>query len=94
MPSTLGRQPMTSQYFEPLALQTFALVAAAIHCTLSDYVTGKKATVMFSQMNIDVHLSIPYEKDYSGCHCTHRSHISGPLQTKTPPTPTMRRKLR
>jgi predicted oxidoreductase (fatty acid repression mutant protein) len=26
-----------------------ALVAAAIHCTLSQYTTGKKVTVMFSQ---------------------------------------------
>jgi len=45
----LGRQPTTSQYFQPHAPQTLALVAAAIHCALSEYATGNKATVMFSQ---------------------------------------------
>jgi hypothetical protein len=34
--NSLGRQPTTSQYFHPLAPQTLALVAAAIHCTLSE----------------------------------------------------------
>jgi len=47
--NSLGRQPTTSQYFQPLAPQTLALVAAAIHCALSEYATGKKATGMFSQ---------------------------------------------
>jgi len=47
--NSLGRQPTTSQYFQPLAPQTLALVAAAIHCALSEYAGGKKATVMFSQ---------------------------------------------
>jgi len=47
--NSLGRQPTTSQYFQPLAPQTLALVAAAIHCALSEYASGKKATVMFSQ---------------------------------------------
>ena len=47
--NSLGRQPMTSQYFQPLAPQTLALIATAIHCVLSGYATGKKATVMFSQ---------------------------------------------
>jgi len=46
---SLGHQPMTSQYLQPLALQTLALVAAAIHWALFEYATGKKATVMFSQ---------------------------------------------
>jgi len=45
----LGCQPTTSQYFQPLAPQTLALAAAAIHCALSEYASGKKATVMFSQ---------------------------------------------
>jgi len=40
---------MTSQYFQPLAPQTLALVAAAIHCALSEYASGKKVTVIFSQ---------------------------------------------
>jgi len=47
--NSLGRQPTTSQYFQPLAHQTFALAAAAIHCALSEYASGKKGTVMFSQ---------------------------------------------
>jgi len=47
--NSLGRQPTTSQYFQPLVPQTLALVAAAIHCVLSEYDTGKKATVMLSQ---------------------------------------------
>jgi diphthamide biosynthesis methyltransferase len=34
---------------QPLTPQTLALVAAAIHCGLSDYAAGKKVTVMFSQ---------------------------------------------
>jgi len=47
--NSLRRQPTTSQYFQPLAPQTLTLAAAAIHCALSEYATGKKATVMFSQ---------------------------------------------
>ena len=47
--NSLGRQPTTSQYFQPLAPQTLALAAAAIHCALSEYASGKKAMVMFSQ---------------------------------------------
>jgi len=47
--NSLGRQPTTSQYFQPIAPQTVALAAAAIHCALSEYTSGKKATVMFSQ---------------------------------------------
>jgi hypothetical protein len=49
MAKNLGRQPTTSQYLQPLAPHPLALVAAAIHCALSEYATGKKATVMFSQ---------------------------------------------
>jgi hypothetical protein len=47
--NSLGHQPTTSQYFQPLTLQTLALAAAAIHCELSEYASGQKATVMFSQ---------------------------------------------
>jgi len=47
--NSLGQQPTTLQFFQPLTLQTLALVAAAIHCALSEYATGKKGTVMFSQ---------------------------------------------
>jgi hypothetical protein len=47
--NSLGRQATTSQYFQPVALQTLALVAAAIHCALSEYATGMQAAVMVSQ---------------------------------------------
>jgi len=47
--NSLGRQPTASQYFQPLAPQTLVLAAAAIHCALSEFASGKKATVMFSQ---------------------------------------------
>ena len=47
--NSLGRPPTTLQFFQPLAPQTLALVAAAIHCALSEYATGKKVTVMCSQ---------------------------------------------
>jgi len=47
--NSLGRLPTTLQLFQPVALQTLALVAAAIHCALSEYATGRKITVMFSQ---------------------------------------------
>jgi hypothetical protein len=30
--NSLGRQPTTSQYFQPFAPQTVALAATAIHC--------------------------------------------------------------
>jgi hypothetical protein len=44
-----GQQPTKSQFFQPLALQTLALVAAAIHCALFEYATGMQVTVKFSQ---------------------------------------------
>jgi hypothetical protein len=37
--NSFGRQPTTSQFFQPLTQQTLALVAAAIHCALSEYAT-------------------------------------------------------
>jgi len=46
--NSLGRQPSTSQYFQPLAPQILALAAAAIHCALSEYARGMNATVMFT----------------------------------------------
>jgi len=39
-----GHQPTTPQYFQPLTLQTLV-----IHWVLSEYASGEKATVMFSQ---------------------------------------------
>jgi len=47
--NSLGRQPTTSQLFQHPTPQTLALVAAAIHCALSEYATGKHVTVLFSQ---------------------------------------------
>jgi len=47
--NSLGRQPTTSQFLQPHTLWTSALDAAAIHCVLSEYATGTKVTVMFSQ---------------------------------------------
>jgi hypothetical protein len=47
--NSFERQPTTSQLFQLLALQTLARVAAAIHCTLSEYATRKKVTVIYSQ---------------------------------------------
>jgi hypothetical protein len=36
------------QFFLPLTQQTLALLAAAIHCGLSEYATAKPVTIMFS----------------------------------------------
>jgi len=47
--NSLGCQPTTLQYFQSLAPQTLALAAAAIYCAMSEFASGKKATVMFSQ---------------------------------------------
>jgi len=47
--NSLGRQRTTSQYFQPLAPQTLVLAATALHCALSEYASGKKAMVKFSQ---------------------------------------------
>jgi hypothetical protein len=45
----LGRQPTTSQFFQPLTPQTLVLVATVIHCALSECATGKKVTVVYPQ---------------------------------------------
>jgi len=47
--NSLRWQPTTLQFFQPLTPQTLALVAAAIHCALSEYASAKKVSVMFSQ---------------------------------------------
>jgi hypothetical protein len=44
-----GHQPTTSQYFQPLASHTVVLAAAANHCVLFEYASGKRATVIFYQ---------------------------------------------
>jgi len=41
-------QPTTSQFFQPLASQTLAVVAAAILLALAEYAHGKMGMVMFS----------------------------------------------
>jgi len=46
--NSLGRQPTTLQFFQPLTPQTLALVAAAIEFALSEYTTGWKVMVIFS----------------------------------------------
>jgi hypothetical protein len=47
--NSLGHQPTTFQHIHSLTLQTLALAAAAIYCTLSEFYSGKKATIRFSQ---------------------------------------------
>jgi len=47
--NSLGQQPTTSQFFQPLPLQTLVLVSAAIHSALSEYANGRKVTVMFPE---------------------------------------------
>jgi len=56
--NSLECQHTTLQYFQPLALQTLALAAEATLYALSEYNSGKKATVMFSQ------------DEYQGTFCT------------------------
>jgi hypothetical protein len=46
--NSLEHHPTTPQNLKPLALQALAKAAAAIHCTLCEYASRKKATVMFS----------------------------------------------
>ena len=58
--NSLGWQLTTSQFFQPLTPLTSALVAAAIHCALSEYATGKKVTDMFLKMNIEVNFDLPW----------------------------------
>jgi len=47
--NSFGWQPSIFQYVQPLALQPLALAPAAIYCTLSEYASGWKATILFSQ---------------------------------------------
>jgi hypothetical protein len=47
--NNMGRQPTASQLFQPLPLLRLAVVAAAFHWALSEFASGKKVTVMFSQ---------------------------------------------
>jgi hypothetical protein len=47
--NSLVQQATASLFFQPLTPPTFALCATPIHSALSQYATGKKVTVMFSQ---------------------------------------------
>jgi len=47
--NSLGHQPTTSKFFQTLALQILEKESEAIHCALSDYATGHKATVICGQ---------------------------------------------
>jgi len=47
--NNLGRKLTTLQFFQPLTLRMLALVAAAIHCALSEHATGQKVTFMISE---------------------------------------------
>ena len=47
--NNLRHQSIIFQYFQHFTLQTVVLTAAVIHCALSEYTSGKKAKVMFSQ---------------------------------------------
>jgi len=47
--NSFRRQPTTFRYFQPLALLTPELAAAAIPWVLSEYDSGKKATGMYSR---------------------------------------------
>jgi len=61
---------------------------AAIHCVLSEYVTGKKVTVMFSQEQYRRKFcpSMVIRLNYSWRHCTtHRFHMVGCFIPPPPP---------
>jgi len=89
--NSLGQQPTTMQFFQPLTPQTLALMAAAIYCMLSEYTTAKKVAVMFSQ------------DEYRGKFCPFtvtdcisaeaialikfKLHMVGLLDTSPPPPP-------
>jgi len=47
--NTMGCQPTTSHYLEPLAPQPFVPEVVVIYCALSEYATGMKYTVMLIQ---------------------------------------------
>jgi len=57
--NSMGWEPMISQYVHHLSSQRLALGAAAMHCVLSEYGCGNKATVMFSQDGYQVHFAHP-----------------------------------
>jgi len=46
--NSLGHKPTTFHYFKLVTLPTLALAAAAIHCSVSEYASAKKAPVRFS----------------------------------------------
>jgi len=84
--NSLGRQPTTLQYCQPLAPQPLALAAAAIHCALSEYTSGKKVTVMFSQDEYRGTFGPSPVINFT-LEATTQSYISG---RTTPPPPPLR----
>ena len=90
-PNILGCQPTSSQYFQFLAPQTLALAAAAIHCVLSEYASGKNAMVMISQDEYRGTFGpspvINFTLEATTQSFTHQQ----PYHNPTPPPPPLRR---
>ena len=89
--NSLGLQPTRSQFFQTLAPQSSVLVAAVIHCALSEYATGNMDTVMFSQ---DEYRGKFYPSMVTDCISAKgialikfKLHMVGLHQTTTPPPP-------
>jgi hypothetical protein len=76
----LGWPLITLHFFHPLTLQTLVLSATAIDCTLCEYATGKKVTVMFSwdeYRGTFCHSTV-IRLYYCRSHCTtHQFHMVG-----------------
>jgi len=86
--NSLGHQPSASQYFQPLALQTLALVVTAIHCALSEYARRKKATVMLCQDEYRGTLCPFAIISLSPAATAKSNHIFvGPVKPPPPPSP-------
>jgi hypothetical protein len=86
--NSLGRQPTTLKFFQPLTPQTLALVAAASHCALSEYATEKMVTVMLSQ---DEYRGIFFPSTVTDCISAEaialikfKLHMVGLLHTPSP----------
>ena len=80
--NSLGCQPTASQYLQRLTPQTIALATAATDfCAV--WICGWKEghSNVFSRWILRYVLPIPSDQCYSGSHCTHQSHIHGPLDS-------------
>jgi len=92
--NSLWRQPTTSQYFLPLAPLTLALAVAAIHCALSEYTSGKKATVMLYRDGYLGTFGPSPVIDFTLGATTQSITHQQPLHTPTPPPPEQRNSTR